>query len=113
MRWSTPPDTSSRAKRAILQAKICPIRSIESPGQRLSLRMQCMVKLQGLLPIYQAEQRIDEAEQKLVQFLAVIQRKAPLLFPGFMDTGQTGWVDSNKGGMARQAARGWSDGPKG
>ena len=86
---------------------------IDSPGARLRLRMQCMTKLQGLLPIHEAEQRIEAVEQKFIQLLAVIQEKASFLLPGFMDDGQTGWVGSNKGGMAWQAARGWSDGPKG
>lgn len=96
-----------------MQAKVHPIRSIESPGQRRKLRMQCMVKLQSLLPFHEVEQRIDGAEQKIIQLLAAIQEKAPFLLPGFMDDGQTGWVDSNKGGMAWQAAGGWSAGPKG
>ena len=68
--------------------------------------MQCMVNRQSLLPFHEAEQRIDEAEQKFIQLLAAIQQKAPFLLPGFMDDGQTGWMGSNKGGMAWQAARG-------
>ena len=86
---------------------------ISKAHQRLRLRFDCMVKLQSLLPFHEAEQRIEAAEQKFIELLTVIQEKAPFLLPGFMDDGQTGWVDSNKGGMARQAARGWSDGPKG
>ena len=55
---------------------------IDSLGARLRLRMQCMTKLQGLLPIHNAEQRIEAAEQKFIQLLTVIQEKAPFLLPG-------------------------------
>lgn len=42
---------------------------IESLGQRLKLQMQCMIRLQSPLPIHEAEQRVMEAEQKLMQLL--------------------------------------------
>ena len=61
---------------------------IPSPVQRRQLRHRCMVKLQGLLPIHEAEQRIEAAEQKFIQLLAVIQEKAPFLLPGFIDDEQ-------------------------
>ena len=38
---------------------------IESSAQRRKMRMQCMTKLQTLLPFHEAEQRIAEAEQKI------------------------------------------------
>lgn len=61
---------------------------IKSPVQRRQLRQKSMVKLQSLLPFHEAEQRIEAAEQKFIQLLAVIQEKAPFLLPGFIDDDQ-------------------------
>ena len=61
---------------------------IESPGQCLKMQMTGMVKLQSLLLFHEAEHRIEAAEQKFIQLLAVIQEKVPFLLPGVIDDEQ-------------------------
>ena len=58
-----------------------------SDKERVQLQIQCMVKLQALLPIHEAEEHVAEAEQKLMQLLQVIQEKAPFLLPEMPNDG--------------------------
>ena len=58
-----------------------------SAKERMQLQIQCMVKLQALLPTHEAEERVTEAEQKIMQLLQVIEEKAPYLLPGMSNDG--------------------------
>ena len=56
---------------------------IDSLRQRRKLRYECMVKLQALLPIHEAEERIAELEQKIIHLMGLIEERAPFLLPGY------------------------------
>lgn len=53
-----------------------------SDKERMQLRMQCLGHLKSLLPIHEAEQRVGELEQKLMQLVALIEERAPYLLSG-------------------------------
>ena len=55
---------------------------VGSPTERMRLRMQCMSHLKSLLPIHEAEQRVEELEAKLLQLLQLIEHRAPSLLAG-------------------------------
>lgn len=49
---------------------------IASAWHRRKRRMQCMTKLQALLPIHEAEAEVAALEQKIMQLLALIDERA-------------------------------------
>ena len=61
---------------------------IASPERRRKMRMECMVKLQALLPIHEAEQRVGELEAKIIQLMGLIEERAPFLLRGNISESQ-------------------------
>ena len=58
---------------------------INSPTERMRIRLQCMNQLKSLLPIHEAEQHLEELEAKLMQILQLIEQRAPFLLSGAPD----------------------------